>query len=55
MAEWLLNSLELLCVITFIVGIGLIYVPAALIVGGALGVVAFEFLDRRIKMQKAKE
>lgn len=53
MPEWLLNTLELLCVLAFVVGIGLIYVPAAFIIGGLIGVVAFEYLDRRMKIEKA--
>lgn len=54
MPEWLLNTLEVLCLVSFVAGIALIYVPAAFIVAGALGVVAFEYLDRRIKLEKAK-
>lgn len=54
MTEWLLNTLELLCLVAFLVGIGMIYIPAAFIVGGALGVLAFEFLDRRMKIEKSK-
>ena len=54
MSEWLLNSLEFLCLVAFIIGVGMIYVPAAFIIGGLLGVVAFEYLDRRMKIEKAK-
>lgn len=37
-----LEVVELLCVATLLVGVGRIYVPAALILGGVLGVWACE-------------
>lgn len=49
MPSWLLNVLELLCVACFVAGVALIYPPAAFIVAGLLGVLAFEYLDRRLK------
>lgn len=54
MPEWLLNTLELLCLAAFVAGIALIYVPAALIAAGALGVFALEYVDARAKIEKAK-
>ena len=54
MPEWLLNLLELVCVAVFVAGIAMIYVPAALIVAGTLGVIAFEYLDRRMKVNQMK-
>jgi hypothetical protein len=48
MPEWLLNTLEVLCLLTLFVGVGLIYVPAALIVAGVLGVLLCEAAGKRM-------
>lgn len=39
-AAWL--ALEVACLLSVVVGVGLVYLPAALIVGGAVGVVCAE-------------
>ena len=38
---------EVLCVLAVAVGVGLIYLPAGIIVGGALGVLACEVASAR--------
>lgn len=48
MPEWLLNTLELVCLLTLVIGVGLIYVPAALIVAGVLGVLLCEAASKRM-------
>lgn len=53
MPEWLLNILELFCVLVLLTGIAFIYWPAALIVGGALGIWIFEAHDSRLKAIEA--
>ena len=52
MPVWLLIVVELLFVVAFVAGVALIYVPAAFIVGGVLGVLACEWLGRTRKVAR---
>lgn len=36
MPSWLLHSIQLLCVVSVVIGTSMIYVPAGFIVGGIL-------------------
>ena len=39
---WVFLVLEVICLLVLVAGVAWIYVPAGMIVGGALGVVIFE-------------
>lgn len=49
MPPWLLHSIQLLCVVSIIAGIAMIFVPAAYIAGGVLVALICEapVLERR--------
>jgi len=47
MPVWLFTALELACVVVLLAGVALVFVPAALILAGVLGIVACEYHDRR--------
>ena len=42
MNTWLLLTIELVCVALLVAGVALVYVPAAMVLAGVLGVVACE-------------
>jgi hypothetical protein len=52
---WVFLFVELLFVGALLVGVWLIYPPAALIAGGLLGVVVIEMSARRLNQQRAQQ